>query len=147
MGCLSAAEVVDVVYAPVVINGAKSVRNGVCGTLASKSDGTETEGEGSVKIKHVLPAVTKKTVICRINGNSTAGTLEFDSRRSLSCKGNGPLAMMRLTKIGGTREREVKRLGEEGVFGNPVVNGGACGEAKVQNNTSFRFIFWDCLKR
>lgn len=119
MGCLSAAEVVDVVYAPVVIN--------VCGTLASKSDGTETEGEGSVKIKHVLPAVTKKTVICRINRNSTA--------------------MMRLTKIGGTREREVKRLGEEGVFGNPVVNGGACGEAKVQNNTSFRLIFWDCLKR
>lgn len=55
--------------------------------------------------------------------------------------------MMRLTKIGGTREREVKRLGEVGVFGNPFVNGGACGEAKVQNNTSFRLIFWDCLKR
>ena len=109
MGCLSAAEVVDAVYTLVVIGGAKSVRNGVCGALASKSDGTETKGEGSVKIKQTLPAVTMKTVICRINGNSTTGTAEFDSRRSPSCKGNGPLAIMRLMKIGGTRKREVRK--------------------------------------
>lgn len=35
------------------------------------------------------------------------------------------------------RGREVKRLVEDGVFGNPVFNGGACEKAKVQKNVVY----------
>lgn len=75
MGRLGAAEVVDVVYALVVIGGAKNVRNGFCSALAGESGGPETEGEDSVKIKRIMPAVSKKTVIFRINRNLTVGAL------------------------------------------------------------------------
>ena len=43
MGRHSAAEVVDVVYALVVIGGAKNARNGVCGALAGEISWPETE--------------------------------------------------------------------------------------------------------
>ena len=143
IGRLSAAEVVDVVYVLVMIGGAENVRNGVCVALASKSGWPETEGEDSAKVKQILPAVTKETVIFRINRNLTVSALQvllvLVTSWALGNDGND--------EVGGTREREVKRLVEEGVFRNPIVHRGACGEAKVQNNASFKLIFRECLKR
>lgn len=43
MGRHSAAEVVDVVYALVVIGGTKNAGNGVCDALAGEIGGPETE--------------------------------------------------------------------------------------------------------
>lgn len=43
--------------------------------LAGESGGPETEGEDSVKIKQIMPAVSKETVIFRINRNLTVGAL------------------------------------------------------------------------
>lgn len=82
MGRLGAAEVVDVVYALVVIGGAKNVRNGFCSALAGESGGPETEGEESE---------TNYASGKQGDGN-LSDQQEFDGRRALSpsCKGNLP---------------------------------------------------------
>ena len=52
-----------------------------------------------------------------------------------------------IDKFGGARKRKMKRLVQERVFGDAVINGGTGGKAQIQNDATLTVIFGDSLQR